>query len=83
MKDLTVVKPSWLEELAPHFYEKTIDRDYSLWSRRFLWMLLRISTLIELSTLYAVWTWKDWYRLRIWIYCTISFSWHLWERVNL
>jgi ATP-dependent RNA helicase DDX35 len=30
MKDLTVVKPSWLEELAPHFYEKTIDRDYSL-----------------------------------------------------
>ncbi|XP_069698122.1 probable ATP-dependent RNA helicase DHX35 isoform X2 [Periplaneta americana] len=29
MKDLTVVQPSWLEELAPHFYEKTIDRDYS------------------------------------------------------
>jgi ATP-dependent RNA helicase DDX35 len=30
MKELTVVKPSWLEELAPHFYEKIIDRDYSL-----------------------------------------------------
>jgi ATP-dependent RNA helicase DDX35 len=30
MKDLTVVKPSWLEELAPHFYEKTIDKDYSV-----------------------------------------------------
>ncbi|KAJ9594469.1 hypothetical protein L9F63_014081, partial [Diploptera punctata] len=28
MMDLTVVSPSWLEELAPHFYEKTIDRDY-------------------------------------------------------
>lgn len=29
MMDLTVVNPSWLEELAPHFYKKTIDRDYS------------------------------------------------------
>jgi hypothetical protein len=83
MKDLTVVKPSWLEELAPHFYAKTIDRDYSLWSRRFLWMLLRISTLIVLSILYAVWTWRDWCRLFIWIYYTISFIWHLRARANL
>ncbi|PSN42130.1 putative ATP-dependent RNA helicase DHX35 [Blattella germanica] len=30
MRDLIVVNPSWLEELAPHFYKKTIDRDYSL-----------------------------------------------------
>lgn len=35
MKELTVVNPSWLEELAPHFYEKIIDRDYSLWCRKF------------------------------------------------
>ncbi|XP_063229909.1 probable ATP-dependent RNA helicase DHX35 [Bacillus rossius redtenbacheri] len=28
MRELTVVNPSWLEELAPHFYEKVIDKDY-------------------------------------------------------
>ncbi|XP_049762763.1 probable ATP-dependent RNA helicase DHX35 isoform X1 [Schistocerca cancellata] len=28
MRDLTVIEPSWLEELAPHFYQKTVDKDY-------------------------------------------------------
>ncbi|KAG8226223.1 hypothetical protein J437_LFUL006325 [Ladona fulva] len=27
MKDLTVINPSWLTELAPHFYEQTINKD--------------------------------------------------------
>nr|CAD7591847.1 unnamed protein product [Timema genevievae] len=28
MRELTVVKPAWLEELAPHFYEKRVERDH-------------------------------------------------------
>jgi ATP-dependent RNA helicase DDX35 len=28
MKDLTVVQPSWLEEVAPHFYEKVVERNH-------------------------------------------------------
>ncbi|XP_071450237.1 probable ATP-dependent RNA helicase DHX35 [Hetaerina americana] len=27
MKDITVIEPAWLVELAPHFYELTIDMD--------------------------------------------------------
>ncbi|EEB11960.1 ATP-dependent RNA helicase, putative [Pediculus humanus corporis] len=28
MKNITVIEPEWLEELAPHYYEKKVDRDY-------------------------------------------------------
>nr|CAD7570303.1 unnamed protein product [Timema californicum] len=28
MRELTVVKPAWLEELAPHFYERRVERDH-------------------------------------------------------